>query len=79
MRWLADGFLSERALIATLPWRVAAAARRDVLDAEPAYQEGILYRTFLVRSAWISAGRTAVIQAEVPVRCGVANGCRLTG
>ena len=41
--------------------------------------ETILYRTFLVRSAWISAGRTVVIQAEVPVRCGAANGCRLTG
>jgi hypothetical protein len=44
-----------------------------------AVSSGILYRTFLVRSAWISAGRTVVIQAEVPVRCGAANGCRLTG
>ena len=33
----------------------------------------ILYRTFLVRLAWVSAGRTVVIQAEVPVRCGAAN------
>ncbi|HEX5346164.1 MAG TPA: hypothetical protein VFW64_03545 [Pseudonocardiaceae bacterium] len=27
--------------------------------------ETILYRTSLVRSAWMNAGRTAVIQAEV--------------
>lgn len=42
-------------------------------------EQRILYRTFLVRSAWISVGRTVVVQAEVPVRCGAANGYRLTG
>jgi hypothetical protein len=55
------------------------AAPRMAPDVHGLSQLRILYRTFLVRSAWISVGRTVVIHAEVPVRPGATNGYRLTG